>query len=433
MPLLFTMSLFGSVVTICYILLEPLAKKMWSIKWRRYYLICNIVTFLIPFPLFRVSYVMLLRRIFDVERVTPSYEEITADVIQITPVGIVMEQFGMYLFLIGVVVTSVAIGYRYIRKYKKMRYFFTHSEEIAGDSLCINEEWKKYFVEKKIRIFRCEYTQTPFSMGALRPLIVLPDYAWQGKELEDVLTHEMTHIRHKDNFWKLLISIIIALNFYNPLVYYLMRKWNHVIELCCDEAVIAHKNKKEIQEYGMLILKMAEERKDSNFMPIAGMSMQSKEMEERIIYMKTKRKPKRMMTMFGALVLGLVLLSSSCTILAYDEKQVFVMDEPADMIIVSYEEQLWDVLPDTVAFPEEYDWMIIDELGEITYVMQEELEIEQANICIHKYESCKLYDHQKQANGGCKMEEYEGKQCKKCGKTVRGAHSATLSYDKCKH
>lgn len=277
---------------------------------------------------------MVLRRIFDVERVTPSYEDITADVIQITPVGIVMEQFGMYLFLIGVVMTSVVIGYRYIRKYKKMRYFFTHSEEIAGDSLCINEEWKKYFVEKKIRIFRCEYTQTPFSMGAVRPLIVLPDYAWQGKELEDVLAHEMTHIRHKDNFWKLLI------------------------------------------------LKMAEERKDSNFMPIAGMSMQSKEMEERIIAMTAIRKKKTNMTIVsGIFMLGIVMLTSSFTILAYDEKQVFVMDEPADMIIVSYEEQLWDVLPDTVAFPE----------------------------------------------------EYEGSLCKKCGKTVKGAHSGTSSYDKCKH
>ena len=49
MPLLVTMSLFGSIGTAVYILLRPLFKKYFSLRWRRIYLMCNILEYLIPF------------------------------------------------------------------------------------------------------------------------------------------------------------------------------------------------------------------------------------------------------------------------------------------------------------------------------------------------------------------------------------------------
>lgn len=53
MPLILTMSLFGSIGTLLYMILLPLFKRYFSVEWRRVYLICNILEYLIPFPYYK--------------------------------------------------------------------------------------------------------------------------------------------------------------------------------------------------------------------------------------------------------------------------------------------------------------------------------------------------------------------------------------------
>ena len=52
MPLLFSMSLFGTIAAVIYLLIEPIAKRYFSVTWRRRYLICSILCFVFPFQYF---------------------------------------------------------------------------------------------------------------------------------------------------------------------------------------------------------------------------------------------------------------------------------------------------------------------------------------------------------------------------------------------
>ena len=117
MPLLFSMSLFGTIAAVIYLFIEPLAKRYFSVTWRRRYLICNILCFVFPFQyFFGVGYRNILSAVYV--KVVPQkpieklpYEDITGDIIQISPQGIYMEDAYIYVLLVGSVIIGLVLLY----------------------------------------------------------------------------------------------------------------------------------------------------------------------------------------------------------------------------------------------------------------------------------------------------------------------------------
>ncbi len=76
-----------------------------------------------------------------------------------------------------------------------------------------------------------------FSLGLFRPLIVLPA-AWLMKlppdALENVLAHELAHIRRFDAWANLFQRVLEAWLFYHPAVWWLSRQMEQEREKCCD-------------------------------------------------------------------------------------------------------------------------------------------------------------------------------------------------------
>ncbi len=86
-------------------------------------------------------------------------------------------------------------------------------------------------------IFQSEYVASPFVLGILRPRIYLP-YAIGEKELSHVIAHEQAHIRRRDHWWKPLGFLLLALHWFNPLMWAAYVLLCRDIELACDEKVI---------------------------------------------------------------------------------------------------------------------------------------------------------------------------------------------------
>ena len=279
MPLLFSMSLFGTIAAVIYLFIEPLAKRHFSVTWRRTYLICNILCFVFPFQyFFGVGYRNFLSSVY--RKVVPQkpveklpYEDMTGDIIQISPQGIYMEDAYIYVLLVGSVIIGLVLLYHQLRKYQMIKKYLTKNQQAAER-------------EGMVSILRCEDIDTPFTIGIRKPMIVIPDIEWQAKDLAYVVEHEMTHIRQRDNFIKLLALVMICIHFYNPFAYYILYKWGVVAELCCDAKVLAGKKKEEVNEYGLLVIRMAEDKREHRLLPVMGFNIQKKEMEERIKTMK---------------------------------------------------------------------------------------------------------------------------------------------------
>ncbi|BCD97515.1 M56 family metallopeptidase [Marinagarivorans cellulosilyticus] len=84
-------------------------------------------------------------------------------------------------------------------------------------------------------------SQGPFTLGVLRPIIVLPeDYSqWSRSTLMRVLTHELAHVVRKDWFWQNVLQCLIAFVWFLPSAWRLGKQFSWLSELNADDAVLA--------------------------------------------------------------------------------------------------------------------------------------------------------------------------------------------------
>ena len=85
-----------------------------------------------------------------------------------------------------------------------------------------------FFGVKKLEFKNSLYdVSTPIIAGYIRPIIYLPDIEFSDSELYYALLHECMHYLHKDLWVKLLIEIICAIYWWNPLIYLLKYNISH--------------------------------------------------------------------------------------------------------------------------------------------------------------------------------------------------------------
>lgn len=104
-------------------------------------------------------------------------------------------------------------------------------------------------------VYRTDKTNTAFVLGLVRPKICIP-LAVSGAQLEHILKHEQVHIKRRDYLIKPLAFIILAVHWFNPVVwlsYYLMAK---DLEMSCDEAVLRSAEGDLRQDYSMSLVKL---------------------------------------------------------------------------------------------------------------------------------------------------------------------------------
>lgn len=67
-------------------------------------------------------------------------------------------------------------------------------------------------------IYQSENVDSPFVLGIIKPKIYLP-FQIDGKNLEHVIAHEESHIHRKDHWWKPFGFVLLALHWFNPLMW----------------------------------------------------------------------------------------------------------------------------------------------------------------------------------------------------------------------
>ena len=97
-------------------------------------------------------------------------------------------------------------------------------------------------VARPVRLLISVHVDAPMVIGWLRPLILMPASALTGLPREHVaalLAHELAHIRRHDYLVNLAQSIVEALLFYHPAVWWVSGQMRAERELCCDDAAVA--------------------------------------------------------------------------------------------------------------------------------------------------------------------------------------------------
>ena len=107
-------------------------------------------------------------------------------------------------------------------------------------------------------VYEADGLSSPCLCGVLRPAVYLtPEAAEDGTVRTHVLSHELTHFRHRNHIWSLLRCLALALHWYNPLVWAAVVLSKRDGELACDEGTIARLGEGERIPYGRTLIGLA--------------------------------------------------------------------------------------------------------------------------------------------------------------------------------
>ncbi len=134
-------------------------------------------------------------------------------------------------------------------------------------------------------VFLCDYIDTPFILGAIRPKIYLPS-AMEPKDAAHVLAHERAHLTRRDHWWKPLGFSLLALHWFNPLMWLAYVLLCRDIELACDEKVIKELAEPEKKSYSEALLKCSIKRNAIAACPLAFGEVGVKQRIRSIVYYK---------------------------------------------------------------------------------------------------------------------------------------------------
>ena len=115
-------------------------------------------------------------------------------------------------------------------------------------------------VWREENIWECDNIPTPFVLGLLRPRIYIP-FRMTETERTYILAHERYHIRHGDQWAKLLGLVILAIYWWNPAVWLCWVLFCRDMEMRCDEAVLAELGDGVKREYSLSLISFALDRR----------------------------------------------------------------------------------------------------------------------------------------------------------------------------
>lgn len=123
-------------------------------------------------------------------------------------------------------------------------------------------------VRLESNVYESERVASPFVLGLIRPRIYLPFGLDEGAR-EQVLTHERAHIARGDHVIKPLGWLILAVYWYNPLVWLAYALFCRDIELACDERVIRRLPVSGRADYSQALLDLSRPHHGVGVCPLA--------------------------------------------------------------------------------------------------------------------------------------------------------------------
>ena len=117
-------------------------------------------------------------------------------------------------------------------------------------------------------IYESECVDSPFVFGVVKPNIYLPMHMDEGTAAH-VIAHERAHLARRDHWWKVLGYLVLALHWFNPLVWVAYILFCRDIELACDEKVVKGLDGAARADYSQALLSCAAPKRAVAACPLA--------------------------------------------------------------------------------------------------------------------------------------------------------------------
>ena len=269
---------------------------------------------------------------------------------------------------------------------------------------------------------------TPYTVGFVKPFIVVPAEFLNSKLSEMILRHEYSHLRRHDSIVKLICLLAICLHCFNPLTILTFLLYTRFSENIADEAATEGCSDEERRAYAKALVRLSARTRQAPVVWRNNLLGDKKESMKRRVELIMNRNKKASKIGTVAAVLASVILSGT-TVFAYTPMQT----TESDNIVINNHESLdfafTSNLEDTFSA---YDIYFQAEDGTITPANKSDIE-PRAIFCSHNFKTGYVNRHTPKDDGGCIVRQYTGKICTKCNHIVIGELLNTITYAKCIH
>jgi len=246
-----------SLVALIFIMLSPFLSKRYKANWLYFAWIVIIIAYIFPIrPAFDYKSYNPISPVFITQEDLASLPNYTHDVGDSTAYSAVSYDY-YWIFYIWLVGLLAVLGFHIIRYIRFLKLTRRWSEEVNAKPEIIeilHQVSEEMGITKQVKIFICPLLASPMMTGFINPRILLPGNDFSNEELTFILTHELTHYKRRDLWYKALALLSTAVHWFNPAVYLVARTFHIECELSCDEEVLRGSDKEIRQKYSKTII-----------------------------------------------------------------------------------------------------------------------------------------------------------------------------------
>ncbi|GFI17808.1 regulatory protein BlaR1 [Lachnospiraceae bacterium] len=433
------MTLTGSVIILFYLMLKPWKGEYISAVHYQWVLRIALIFYILPFQMVKYPVRNALKSLNLGNLDAGVYHYSNLEYKYINKAFYYSETFHRELKLF-IWVTSIGFllllaTLKYIR-FKRLAGLMepVRDQKVLQAVASVKEQIK---LHRKVKVFYSDWINISFTVGTFEPLVILGGSDMRSDKLEVILKHELMHVKNLDNMFQHLSLLALAINWYNPLCYYMFGEMRRLDEEACDYRVAEQMEKNERETYRDLILEGAVYEDKLFGKMFTGDKNSSEDVHERIkMIMKYKRydKKSKIRTIIFMMSAAICVFSAaSFSVLAY-EKPIVVLEPDTELsktvdasfAMEEVDDAYLGVNIDTFKIS---DKIFIDENGNIYPIYDDEL-LQRG--CSHDWQNGTFSEHIK-SGVGCTVKAFNAQKCSKCDTISKGSLISTTTYTTCPH
>ncbi len=319
----------GSVLVLVIMLLKPITRRIFGYKWNYYIWLIVLLVMIFPFSVkqykeFDISLEKTNEVLINEIDVKPKNDNIiqknniqntTDKNVKVNNTDIIQT-----VWILGVFITLLINIISYLKMLIKIKKY----------SVLISLPEIKRYTKRKLSARVCQNISSPFIIDIFNPILVLPDIEFTNIQLDNILRHEITHLKRNDIIYKWFSVFVRCIHWFNPFAYYISKQINIECEISCDLSVVEHMNKAEKIDYVNTIIDILSVNSKNRNIHVLKMAESKKMLERRFIMIKNNKKTSKIMSIISVLM-SIIILSS--TAFANGILSGIIKDEYAALVI----------------------------------------------------------------------------------------------------
>lgn len=231
------------------------------------------------------------------------------------------------VWLIGVVISSFAYLLFKFKLEKRIKGLKKYTN--TGILTVVKECRHRINIKSRIPVFIYDGFKSPCILGIIKPKIYIPKYILNISDqnvLSHIFLHELMHYKRKDLFYNFLSIIVLLIHWFNPLVWFAVKKMKLYREYACDASVLEILKEEENIEYGMTLLNLSRMLLNKGSYCQAPIFFETKnQIRERILAIKEFKKGSYKMTtkaILACMAAAIIILTNNLAVKALDAENI---------------------------------------------------------------------------------------------------------------